>query len=90
MLANEYCTNECPIGRKYVPKITDAELSQIVLDIIDSVNGLSNNKDRLISISADGVITDDERPDLELICRQLDRISSAASTLKVWMEEKLN
>lgn len=90
MLANEYCTDECPIGRRYVPRITNAELSGIVLEIIDSVNGLSENKDRLIGISADGVISDDERPDLEKICRQLERISSAAGTLKVWMEQKLH
>ena len=89
LLTNSYCTDECPIGKKYVPKFSNAELSSIVLEIIDSVNGLSNNKDRLIGITADGIITDEEKPDLEIICKQLDRISSAAGTLKVWMEQKL-
>ena len=90
LLANMYCTGECPIGKKYVPKVNAAGLSQIVLEVIDSVNGLSASKDRLISISADGIITEDERPDLEKIVAQLDRISSAAGTLKIWMEQRLS
>lgn len=90
LLANEYCTNECPIGKKYTPKFSDSELSAIVLEIIDSVNGLHDSKDALIGITADGIITDDERPTLEQICQNLDRVSSAAGTLKVWMEKKLS
>lgn len=89
LLSNYYCTNECPIGKKYVPKISKSELAAVVLEIMDSVNGLSSNRDKLIGITADGVITDDERPVLEEICSQLERISSASGTLKIWMENRL-
>ena len=66
------------------------ELSGIVLQIMDCVNGLSENKDKLVSIAADGIIDEKERPQFEEICSQLDRISAAASTLKFWMEERLS
>lgn len=87
MLINRYCTGECPIGQKYVPEVTEEELSSIVLNIIDSVNGLSASKDRLIGITADGVITEEERPDMEQILSDLERVSSAAGTLKLLLEK---
>lgn len=90
LLANQYCTMECPIGKKYIPKVSDTELAAIVLQIMDSVNGLSDNKNKLVSITADGIISDDERPEFEKICSQLDQISAAATTLKYWMENKLS
>ena len=89
LMANHYCTSECPIGRKYIPQVTDAELAAIVLQIMDSINGLSESKNKLVSITSDGVISDDEKPEFEAICNQLDRISSAATTLKFWMEYKI-
>lgn len=87
LLVNHFCSGECPIGKKYVPEVTDAELSAIVLNIIDSVNGLSERKDRLIGITADGVISKEERPDFEKILSYLDRVSSAAGTLKLMLEK---
>lgn len=89
LLVNQYCTSECPIGKKYTPKVTDDELAGIVLQIMDCVNGLSESKDRLVSISADGIIDENERPEFEAICSQLERISVAATTLKYWMEGRL-
>lgn len=87
LLVNHYCSGECSIGKKYVPEINEAELSAIVLTIIDSVNGLNDRKDRLIGITADGHITEEERPDFEKILSYLDRVSSAAGTLKLMLEK---
>ena len=87
ILVNRYCTNECPIGRKYVTAVNDEELASIVINIVDSVNGLNNLKDRLIGITADGVITEEERPDFYKILSYLERVSSAAGTLKLLLEK---
>ena len=86
-LVNRFCSGECPIGKKYVPELTDAELSSIVLSIIDSVNGLSERKDRLIGITADGVISEEERGDFEKILSYLEKVSSAAGTLRLMLEK---
>ena len=89
-LAINYCALECPIGRKYVHEIKEQELSGTVLEILDSVNNLSNFREKLISITADGVITEEERPDFDAICAELERISIASDTLKIWIEKKMN
>lgn len=56
-LCNYYCANQCPIGREYVPEVKIRDLSQIVLEMLASLNAMNKRKDRLIEITADGAIT---------------------------------
>ena len=55
-LNNWYCSHECPIGQKYVPELDLKDLSQIVLEMLASLNSLQRDQERLIDISADGEI----------------------------------
>ena len=59
-LCNYYCANQCPIGQQYVPEIKLKDLSQIVLETIASLNAMQKKKERLIEITVDGKISDDE------------------------------
>ena len=59
-LCNYYCANQCPIGQEYVPEIKVKDLSQIVLEMLASLNAMGKQKDRLIEITADGKISGDE------------------------------
>ena len=53
-LCNYYCANQCPIGREYVPEIQIKDLSQIVLEMLASLNSMRKKQERLIEITADG------------------------------------
>lgn len=86
-LCNYYCANQCPIGRQYVPEVKAKELSQIVLELLASLNAVSRQKDRLIEITADGEISDDQIEDFVSIQEELERISVAAETLQFWCEK---
>ncbi len=88
-LCNYYCSNECPIGRQYVPEIQIKELSTIVLEMLASLNSVSKTKDRLIEIAADGVIANDEIEDFIYIQNELERISITVETLQLWAEKML-
>ena len=37
-LCNYYCANQCPIGQEYVPEVKIKDLSQIVLEMLASLN----------------------------------------------------
>ena len=74
-LCNYYCANQCPIGQEYVPEVKIKDLSQIVLEMLASLNSMNRRKDRLIEITADGVISDDELEDFIRIREELERIS---------------
>ena len=54
-LCNYYCANQCPIGQEYVPEVKIKDLSQIVLEMLASLNSMNRRKDRLIEITAAGV-----------------------------------
>lgn len=88
-LCNYYCANQCPIGQQYVPEIKIKDLSQIVLEILSSLNSMSKQKERLIEITVDGQITGDELEDFIYIQEELERISIAVETLQIWSEQML-
>lgn len=88
-LTNHYCSNQCPIGKVYVPEIKVKDLSQIVLDMLASLNAAGKKKDRLIEITVDGKISDDEIDDFIKIQDELERISIAVETLQLWAERML-
>ena len=68
----------------------DTTLSQIVLEILNSLNSLQKGKERLIEISVDGRIEDNEIPDYIAIQKELDNISVTVNALKLWAEKKLS
>ena len=88
-LCNYYCANQCPIGQEYVPEVKIKDLSQIVLEMLASLNSMNRRKDRLIEITVDGVISDDELEDFIRIREELERISIAVETLQLWSERML-
>ena len=84
-LCNYYCTHECAIGRTSVPEVKISSLSEIVLAMLSSLNSLERQKNRLIEITADGEITDDELPDFASIQTQLEHIDVTVEALKLWV-----
>lgn len=86
LLCNYYCSNECPIGQKYVPELQIKTLSQITLEILASLNAMEKEKNRLIEITVDGHIGLNELEDFNNIQAQLSEISIAVDSLQLWLE----
>ena len=88
-LCNHYCSNECAIGQEYVPEIKVKDLSQIILEMLASLNSMKRSQEKLIEITADGVIDDSELEDFVFIQKELERISITVETLQLWAEQML-
>lgn len=88
-LCNYYCTNECRIGKDYVPEVQISGLPEITLGILSSLNTLDKYKERLIEITEDGQITDDELPDFAKIADRLEKISVTVESLKLWIKDAI-
>ena len=88
-LCNHYCSKECPIGEKYVPEVKVKDLAQIVLEMLSSLNSMKKSQERLIEITADVTIDDDEIKDFVFIQKELERISITVETLQLWVEQML-
>lgn len=81
-----YCAEECPIGRGF--PMPSAELSSVERTAMQLLKQLRESdvqdvKDTLIDITADGVISDDERVDLTRILEYLDGLIKAAGELRL-------
>ena len=88
-LCNYFCSHECPIGREYVPEVKAKELSQITLEMLATLNTLTREKDRLIDITVDGEITEDEIPDFIAIQKELDKMSMIIDSLNLWVNQTI-
>ncbi len=88
-LCNYYCSHECPIGQEYVPEVKSKELSQITLEMLASLNSLDKQKARLIEITVDGIISEDEMEDFKKIQEQLEYISMAIDSLQLWVQKAI-
>ena len=86
MLRNMYCTQACPIGQRYAPRAEEKSISQITLDMVVTLNELMRDKDRLMEITLDGTVTREEEADFRSIRENLDRMSSAIESLKLWVD----
>lgn len=91
-LKTGYCKRECPIG-KALPLATEVSgIEGITLRLIrefdpEKVRQLEKT---LIDIAADGVISDDEKPELENVLKKLDELAVAISEMKLIGEKVLN
>ena len=88
-LCNYFCSHDCPIGRQYVPEIQLKDLSQIVLEMLASLNSIEGEKNRLIEITVDGEISADEMEDFLEIQNKLEKISITVEALQLWGEKTI-
>lgn len=85
-LKNYYCSNQCPIGQQYVPEIKVKNLAEIIIQMVASLNSMKKKQERLIEITADGIIDNEEMNDFIYIQKELERISVTVDALKLWTE----
>lgn len=83
-----YCTNMCPLGED-MPKLELAELDRITVKTLSALRNISNVKDDLLDITADGVISSDEKPKLDNIIETLKEVSAIAQSLIIWAKKNI-
>ena len=88
-LCNYFCSHECPIGIEYVPEIRAKDLSQITLEMLATLNKLTHKKERLIEITVDGELSEDELPDFLKIKDQLEKMALAIDSLNLWLDQTI-
>lgn len=88
-LCNYYCANDCPIGKHYVPEIEMKDLSQIILEMLASLNAMKGKQERLIEITVDGKVDGEEIKDFVHIQEELEKISITVEALQLWSEQMI-
>lgn len=91
-LLNYYCLHECPIGCRHSVSDKLLNIDRITIKLLKSlqVDQLHELKDSLIDIAEDGVISEDEKPELKEILAYLDELAKTISELKTLGRIALN
>lgn len=89
ILCNYFCSHECPIGIEHVPEIKEKELSQITLEMLATLSKLTSAKERLIEITVDGEVSEDEIPDFLKIKHELEKMAMAIDSLNLWIDHTI-
>ena len=87
-LKSYYCKNMCPLGKDF-PEIRVEALDRISIKALSSFRKISAAKELLLDITEDGVITEDEKEDLNKIIKTLDELNKITQSLKIWAEKNL-
>lgn len=89
-LCNHFCKYDCEIGKNYELALEIQELPQIILELIAKLNAMSPMVNRLIEITYNGDVTDEEVPDFAKIKATLDQVVLAADALDLWIEKTID
>ena len=87
-LENYYCTNICPLGGE-MPKADLADLDRISIRALSTFRKIGETKDLLLDIAEDGIISEDEKGDLNKVLENLEELEQIAQSLKLWVKKNL-
>ncbi len=84
-LLNWYCLHECPIGCRHSISDQVEGIDRVTVKLLRNlkVGELEDLKDKLLDIAEDGVISDDEKPEMKKILAYLDKLAKIVSELKI-------
>lgn len=87
-LRNLYCREMCPLGGD-VPVLELEDLDRITVKAMSTFRKMAETKEILLDITEDGYISEEEKPELEAVIKNLDEISSIAQSLRAWVEKNM-
>lgn len=90
LLCNKHCTTICPIGITRVPVIEERDLSQLSVNIVNSINKVYAQKEQLIGIAAERNATETSLDELISISLELNRLSKDLESLKLFLRKELD
>lgn len=83
-----YCKECCPLGCGN-PQVILEDLDRVSLKALSSFKKINGMKENLLNIVEDGVISDDEMPELNNILSVMGEVETVIKTFKLWAEKNL-
>lgn len=87
-LRNFYCTEMCPLGCE-MPKVSVEDLDRITLRALSSLKNVGKVKDKLLDITEDGIISEDEEADMKEILESLEELEQISQSFRIWAKKNM-
>jgi len=88
-LNNYFCSRMCPLGQQTVPAAELLHLDRITIRILTTLGNTEFIQKTILEIVKDGIVSEDEQPQVQQILKALENISKAAMEMKLWVEKNL-
>jgi len=82
-----YCRNVCPVGCMTVPNGQDKSLESITLNALALLDKVDGTQKRLVELTKDGTISDDERTEMNDILSTMNDLEGIIESLKIWCKK---
>lgn len=94
-LCEDFCNNVCPIGMERLlgekkAKIRPDSLERLSLQFLSSAQSIDDISKKLVNISKDGKVTEDEYESLHNVLQALDEISDNIRSIKAYIDANPN
>lgn len=87
-LENYYCRTMCPLGKE-MPKAELEDLDRITVRTLAAFRKIGKTREVLLDITEDGVIDDSEKPQLEMVLKNLEEVEQIAQSMKLWIKKNM-
>lgn len=88
-LNNYFCSRMCPLGKGTIPAAELLHLDRLTIRILSALGNTEFIQKTILEIVKDGIVSDDEQPQVQQILIALENISKAALEIKLWVEKNL-
>ena len=88
-LNNYFCSRMCPLGKGTIPAAELLHLDRLTIRILSALGNMEFIQKTILEIVKDGIVSDDEQPQVQQILIALENISKAALEMKLWVEKNL-
>ena len=86
-LENYFCRTMCPLGCE-MPKAELANLDRLTVRTLSVFRKIGKTKEMLLDITADGVIDESEKPELDEVVKNLEEVEEIAQSTAVSSAEQ--
>ncbi len=87
-LRNYYCTEMCPLGCE-MQKVSLEGFDRISIRVFSALKKLKGTGELLLEIAEDGIVSEDEKPDMYKILKNLEELQAVTQNMKVWVKKNL-
>ena len=87
-LENYFCRTMGPLGCE-MPKAELANLDRITVRTLSVFRKIGKTKEMLLDITADGVIDESEKPELDEVVKNLEEVEEIAQSMRLWIKKNM-
>ena len=86
-LMNHFCTCECPIGKRMIPRAELIQLDRLTIKILNALDGARDVGTTMRQIADCERVDEADLPKIQEAMEALQKVAKVAAEMQIWMEK---